>query len=81
MFSATYTTPEASAYRAGMNRHYVKCKECGNDVCGTYANHPEDEVYCLHNPIQCSYRHDDCEPGAGYDDGDGVLHPFCSNCR
>ena len=76
MFSATYATPEASAYRAGMNRHYVKGAECGDDVCGTYARHPEGEVYNLDNPVLCRYRGDDCFPGALY--GDGV---HCGNCR
>jgi hypothetical protein len=74
--SHQYFSPEASAYRAGMGRHYVKCAGCENDVCGTYAQHGEDEVYNVENPVRCRYLGDNCFPGAKYDDG-----VYCHYCR
>ena len=76
MFSPTYATPEASAYRAGINRHYVECAACGERVCGVYAQHGEDKVYDVDNPVLCGYRGDECFPGAMYEAG---VH--CHYCR
>jgi hypothetical protein len=66
MFGATYTTPEAMAYRAAMMAHYVKCDECGGNVCGDY----------IAGRHSCHYAHEDCFGGGKFDDG-----VFCHYCR
>jgi hypothetical protein len=66
MFGVTYTTPEATAYRAAMIAHYVKCDECGGTVCGDYAAGKDS----------CRYAHEDCFGGVKLEDG-----VYCHYCR